>query len=114
MCLKAPTSLDFVITCSLNEEGHQATPPSIDIKKEDSNDNAALNTTRYTLGIWCFYCLLVGHYASACPKKASDVKEKEEEGCKQVQGLASAAVAFKVEEYAFGAVEVDKEENFVA
>jgi hypothetical protein len=105
-------TLDFVITRLLNEEGRQATPSSVDIGKEDHNDNAALNTMKYNSKIQCFYCLLMGHYASACPKKASDVKEKEEEGRKRVQGIASAAAAFEVEEYAFGAVEVDEEENF--
>jgi hypothetical protein len=67
---------------------------------------------KYNSKIQCFYCLLMGHYASACPKKVSDVKEKEDEGCKQVQGITSAAVAFEAEEYAFGAVGVDEEENF--
>jgi hypothetical protein len=60
-------TLDFVITCLLNEEGRQATTSSVDIKKEDHNDNTALNTMKYNLKIQCFYCLLMGHYASACP-----------------------------------------------
>ena len=74
-------TLNFIIMRLLNEEGRQATPSFVEVKKEDPN-NAALNTTKFSSKIQCFYCMLMGHYSSACPKQASNIKEKEEEGCK--------------------------------
>jgi hypothetical protein len=99
-------TLDFVITHLLNEEGCQATPSfaSVDVKMEDLDDNVALNILKFSSSVQCFYCLLVGHYASVCPQKAKDIKAKEEEGHKQVQVKTSAAVAEVEEEYAFTAV----------
>jgi hypothetical protein len=98
-------TLDFVITRLLNEEGRQATPSfaSVDIKTEDS-DNVALNISKFNSSVQCFYCLLVGHYASVCPQKVKDIKAREEEGRKRVQVKTSAAVAEAEEEYAFTAV----------
>lgn len=71
-------TINFVITRLLNEEGCQAT----DVKKESDDDSAALNALKFSSKIQCFYCLLMGHFASACLKKARDIKEKEEEGQK--------------------------------
>ena len=106
-------TLDFVITCLLNEEGHQTVPSftSVNVKTEDSDVNTALNISKFRSDIQCFYCLLKGHYSSVCPQKEKDTKAKEDEGRKQVQVKTSnsAAVADIDEDYAFTAV--SDEEN---
>jgi hypothetical protein len=95
-------TLEFVITRLLNEEGRQATPSfsPVDVKSEDSDTHTALHVSKIRSDVQCFYCLLKGHYASVCPQKEKDIKAKEEEGRKSVQG-ASAGVA-----------EVEEEENY--
>ena len=94
--------LDFVITRLLNEEGRQATPSltPIDVKTEES-ENTALNASKFRSDVQCFYCLLKGHYSSACPQKEKDIKAKEEEGRKQVLVKNSAAAVADVEEEEF-------------
>ena len=64
----------------------------------------------FVLTFKCFYCLLKGHYASACPQKEKDIKAKEEEGRKHVQVKTSAAVA-DVEEEDFAFMAIGDEEN---
>ena len=97
-------TLDFVITRLLNEEGRQATPSltPIDVKTEES-ENTALNASKFRSDVQCFYCLLKGHYSSACPQKEKDIKAKEEEGRKQVLVKNSAATVADVadEDFAF-------------
>ena len=95
-------TLDFVITHLLNEEGRQATSfAPVDVKTENSDTNTALIASKFRSDVQCFYCLLKGHYSSVCPQKEKDIKAKEEEGRKQVQGKTSAAVADVEEDYAF-------------
>jgi hypothetical protein len=95
-------TLDFVITRLLNEEGRQATSfAPVDVKTENSDANTALIASKFRSDVQCFYCLLKGHYSSVCPQKEKDIKAKEEEGRKQVQGKTSAAVADVEEDYAF-------------
>jgi hypothetical protein len=55
-------TLDFIIMCLLNEEGHQAMPLFVEVKNEDPN-NTVLNTMKFNSKIQCFYCMLMGHYA---------------------------------------------------
>jgi hypothetical protein len=105
-------TLDFVITRLLNEEGRQTT---LDVKKESDDDNTALNASKFSSKIQCFYCLLMGHFASDCPKKAREIKEKEDEGRKRVQHATSAVPVYD-EEYAFtsAGVIVDEDKENVA
>jgi hypothetical protein len=113
-------TLDFVITRLLNEEGRQATPSfsSIEVKKEGLDDNVALIASKFSSNVQCFYCLLMGHYASVCPQKAKEIKEREENGRKRVQITTAAAAAIPVgeveEEYAFTAVGVEVDDENVA
>jgi hypothetical protein len=75
-------TLDFVITRLLNEEGRQviSSEPDVEVKKEEP-DNAAMLSAR---SVQCFYCLEKGHFASVCPQKTKDVKEREDKGRRQV------------------------------
>ena len=107
MFITVRNTLDFVITRLLNKEGRQAIP-SVEIKAEDPDANTALNASKFCSDVQCFYCLMKGHYASACPQKEKDIKAKEEEGRKHVQIKTSAAVAdveaVVEEDYTFTAV----------
>ena len=97
-------TIDFVITRLLNEEGRQDIPSfaPVNVKTEDSNINMALIVSKPRSDVQCFYCLLKGHYSSACPQKEKDIKAKEEEGRKHIQVKPSAAVAdVEEEEFAF-------------
>lgn len=82
-------TLDFVITQLLNEESHQviSSEPNVEVKKEEPDNVAMLSAC----SIQCFYCLEKGHFASVCPQKAKDVKEREDKGRRQVTSNAHFA-----------------------
>jgi len=85
-------TLDFVITRLLNEEGRQVISPNIVVKKEES-DNAAMASEKSSRNIQCFYCMEMGHFSSACPTKAKDIKEREDKGRRQITKGAYIAAA---------------------
>ncbi|KAG6862997.1 hypothetical protein C0991_008917 [Blastosporella zonata] len=67
-------TLEFVITCLLNEESRQAPPStSSEVKQED---NTALFAKDTGSNITCFWCGEKGHYAVNCPKR-KEVKPAE-------------------------------------
>ena len=97
-------TLEFVITRLLNEEGRQATPSfsPVDVKSEDSDTHTALHVSKLHSDVQCFYCLLKGHYASVCPQKEKDIKAKEEESRKSVQGASAGVAEVEEEEENYG------------
>lgn len=85
-------TVKFVITCLLNEEGHQVISPNISEVKKEESDNVAMTSKRSSHNVQCYYCLEMGHFSSACPMKAKEIKEREDKGCRQITKDAYIAV----------------------
>jgi hypothetical protein len=77
-------TLDFIITRLLNEEGHQVISSNVsEVKKEEPN-NTAMMSKRSSHNVQCYYCLEMGHFSSACPMKAKEIKEREDKGRRRI------------------------------
>ena len=63
-------TVNFVITCLLNEEGRQVISPNVSEVKKEEPDNAALMSEWSSHNVQCYYCLEMGHFSSMCPTKA--------------------------------------------